>query len=133
MQNNSTLHDCCAIQELLSTPDAVSNSIFISLNATECETEEDILMADSFTVTNNFSPVELQIFPNPVTNNLQVFHKDYNLYLTLFNTNGKIINSGILPQQKQLDFSELELGVYYLKIDQYGVSSTRKILKMPRS
>lgn len=73
----------------------------------------------------------LSIYPNPVGNGNRYIYisskKNLNKKIEVFNALGRRISSRILVG-KQLDISELNTGIYILKINENNVSETRKLV-----
>ena len=81
---------CCAIYELISTPDAISSLVNLGGNSSECNEAMEIINACN-TPTYDAFQTNLQFYPNPVTDQLTVQHQESNLHFTLFHTNGTTV------------------------------------------
>lgn len=81
------------------------------------------------------SATTLEIFPNPAFDILTINITNARLeggYLSLFSSNGQVINSIQLNGQypEKLDISTLPAGVYYIKLENEGWVETRKFIKL---
>ncbi|MXN92087.1 T9SS type A sorting domain-containing protein [Flavobacterium sp. Sd200] len=70
----------------------------------------------------------VKMYPNPVSDVLNIAHAYNVVNYELYAIDGKLISSGILKNQ-QLDMAQLQAGVYLLKISNNGQSVTKKIVK----
>ncbi len=84
------------------------------------------IITEILTVLKTENP-EIQIFPNPVVETLQVeISSNEELTLSLMDLNGREVLSG---HQKSLNLTELSDGVYVLHIRHGNYSSKHKIIK----
>jgi subtilisin family serine protease len=75
---------------------------------------------------------EFSVFPNPVQNNLKFLtHQDLSetAEIEIFNALGQSIFQAKMPNDKQLDVSNLSSGMYFIKISDGNQSATQKIIK----
>ena len=75
---------------------------------------------------------ELMCYPNPVEDNLFIFSEVYDGEFELSNSNGQIIIDGFLEKnnQKTINLSNLNSGVYFLKFYQNNSLIMKKIIKL---
>jgi hypothetical protein len=73
---------------------------------------------------------QIQVYPNPVKDNLHVYHSYIKIgKYELYNVLGELIKDNQLNCNNIIDFSTVVQGVYYLRVNtQYGVF-TYKIVK----
>jgi len=84
-----------------------------------------VLSADSFV-----SKKEVQLFPNPVQNNLTIstFNSDYQS-VEILDMTGKVL-AVKNENTSDLDFSKFESGIYFVKINWINTSINYKIIKL---
>ncbi len=73
----------------------------------------------------------LSIYPNPFENKFTIKNTD-NLKLSyeIFSINGKLINADVISElQNEINLSDLEEGIYFIKLRLNGKSSVKKIVK----
>lgn len=75
----------------------------------------------------------LKIYPNPVTDKLQIEFTDaesQDLKLELFNSLGKIVyTTAHIEEKQEIDLSEFPGGMYFLKIQNAQMRKVYKIVK----
>ncbi len=73
---------------------------------------------------------ELTIFPNPVAERLGIesSEKDFES-ITITDVNGRIVISILDPDSNEIDVSNLNTGIYFLKIASSEGNTTRKFIK----
>ena len=87
---------------------------------------------DVCTGFGELNKIGIDIFPNPVNNELTVQVNDANLKeskWTLFDVQGKLIYSGNLKLKQSISFENLTSGIYYLKIKKDGAIYSSEIIK----
>ena len=73
---------------------------------------------------------DVVIYPNPVTDNLQISAKNEIQTVAIFNINGQqLIQKEINSLQGQIDFSTLATGIYFVKVTASNSTQTFKIIK----
>ncbi|MCB0443771.1 MAG: T9SS type A sorting domain-containing protein [Flavobacterium sp.] len=72
--------------------------------------------------------LNLKVYPNPVSETLNIKHAYTLVTFNLFTIDGKIIKSGNLENQ-QINVSDLPSGMYLLQLNVEGKSETKKIIK----
>ncbi len=89
----------------------------------------DINLASTDDLQNSSS--ELSVFPNPVSDivNIQVKDSQNNSILYIYDISGKIILSKYFTEKTQVDLSVQNAGIYVLKVISDGQVSTQKIIK----
>lgn len=77
------------------------------------------------------SVVEYKVFPNPVTDELTITSNNSNAnHYALIDMLGKTIESGIFSNEKHINVSNLNNGMYFIKIvDENGKPHTERFLK----
>ena len=81
---------------------------------------------------NNFVDINIQFYPNPVNNYLNIKIKDIlkNSKFSIFQINGKTIKTGNLKNNlNTVNLEELSKGVCFLKIEKGDLTRTIKIIK----
>lgn len=69
------------------------------------------------------------LFPNPVTDTLNLKLSDHKNIVTVYDFSGKIIVRKEVPQTSNLDMSKFNAGVYIIKVESSKNTNTYKILK----
>lgn len=75
---------------------------------------------------------EFSVFPNPVQNQLKFMtHQDLSemASVEIFNALGQSVFQAKMPNDKQLDVSNLSSGMYFVKVSNGNQSTTKKIIK----
>ncbi|WP_208022776.1 T9SS type A sorting domain-containing protein [Flavobacterium jejuense] len=80
--------------------------------------------------TKTFGNNQIQLFPNPVKDILNVYSIESIKTVTVFNTLGQEIKK-LIPNQEnfQIDFSTIEKGIYFLKMESNLQTNRMKITK----
>lgn len=76
--------------------------------------------------------IEFMVFPNPVQNQLKFLTQQDLSSMTsveIFNALGQSVFQTKMPQDKQLDVSNLSSGIYFVKVSAGNQSTTKKIIK----
>ena len=74
------------------------------------------------------SKLDFKIFPNPVSNTLNIVHQYDNLSYKLFTIDGKIIQEGNVVNS-EIYFNQLQSGIYLLQLTTNGNSAITKLVK----
>lgn len=69
------------------------------------------------------------LFPNPVTDTLNLKLSDHKNIVTVYDFSGKIIVRKEVPQTSNLDMSKFNAGMYIIKVESSKNTNTYKILK----
>lgn len=77
--------------------------------------------------TGEISADQVQVYPNPVKNTLNV--KGLNGQLTVRNVEGKVLSSQTHDFNTTLDFSTYESGIYFISIENESGKATQKVIK----
>lgn len=72
--------------------------------------------------------MNFKLFPNPVSNTLNIAHQYDSLSYKLFSIDGKVIQEGKVLQS-QIDFNQLQSGIYLLQLTANGNSEVRKLIR----
>lgn len=72
--------------------------------------------------------MKFKLFPNPISNTLNIAHQYDSLSYKLFSVDGKVIQEGKVVQS-QIDFNQLQSGIYLLQLTANGNSEVRKLIK----
>jgi hypothetical protein len=88
-------------------------------------------------ISENDRPIELNVYPNPSNNTVKISSEslsDYVSSISVVNVDGKLIESyeNLVPNNKtiSLDISNLNEGVYFLKIDNDNKITIKKLIKI---
>ncbi len=71
----------------------------------------------------------ITLSPNPVSNILNIYTESKIICTKIFNSEGKCIKSFQNKYNKTIDLSELESGIYFIKLIGADFSTTKKIIK----
>lgn len=72
---------------------------------------------------------QIEVYPNPVTDKLKVTGNIDGLVFYISDIQGKIIEKGELSSDSELDFSNLNEGIYFLNVIGEEYTFTKKIVK----
>lgn len=103
----------------------------IETNADGCEGEEKLMEVDCNLNVDQWSEFTPKIYPNPANKvfNIEIMHEEANL--KLYDASGKIVIECIFSQNKTIDISYLETGIYYGVVEYNESSAYRfKIIKI---
>lgn len=109
--------------------------LFVIAILQRADTKEVIQAAETSenleTRTSNLPILQnVEIFPNPVQNNLQVsVVSDTETNFRLLDVTGKLLAVGIFQSQTQLDMSGLTRGIYFIELENEEGRLTQKIIK----
>ncbi|MFB9057325.1 T9SS type A sorting domain-containing protein [Mariniflexile ostreae] len=109
----------------------------IVLNGTGALSLAEVEVFEASLSVKNTKGSALRLYPNPVRDNLVIsltnIHWDYNeINIALYDINGRKVME-IAPKNLSetiLDVSQLNRGVYFLKLDDTSKSITRKVVKL---
>jgi len=106
-------------------------SVFNWMNVPLCESASDTVCFDIPLGMNKISDSHVNIYPNPVTDELIIESDRVIDEAELFDCFGRGIldEIGILGKRTQISFSDLPRGIYFLKIFCDGEVIARKVLK----
>lgn len=114
-QNNSSLQNPSHIFSASGTYQVQ----LIAHNGPYADTATIPVNVDVVTATGDLSPpIELNIYPNPVSNKLSIYLPDFSgsATLSIYNSNGSLIYCQPIGKQKELDVSKFENGLYFLNL-----------------
>ncbi len=118
-QNNAKLYYSEAGIESTTQPNgAVAYNGSISFHVLSNMGVEDMLPSDN----------EVSIYPNPIKNTLHIQTNDTLLEVEILDSNGRVLHSFSSPSS-QFDVSDLEKGVYFVRIQTDKQITTEKIIK----
>lgn len=73
---------------------------------------------------------DIQLYPNPVTNNTFTIKTTIVLNYRIYDVLGKKIQEGVVdPQNKTVNIYAIKKGVYIIKLDSKNKSVTKKLIK----
>lgn len=102
----------------------IGNKLYMTLE----EQGRIVTITDTTLGTPNFSEQTLKMFPNPVISDLfLVDNTDFNEF-ELFDPSGKKVKNGSI-EFNTIDFSQLEVGIYFLNLKGNNKQSNFKIIK----
>ena len=66
--------------------------------------------------------MKISIYPNPTNNiiNIEGLNKNENNTIQIFDVQGKLVSTKIVNERGTIDLSELNKGVYVIKIGEYA-------------
>jgi hypothetical protein len=129
IEDNDELIDCCAIKDLINSGN-IGDGASISNNPMECSSVNEVI-ANACTVSvPEINKEEVIFYPNPVGEILWIKNLVSEVYFSLSATSGKILQKGVLQENKRLDLSDLEAGMYFLKIENESLLKVEKIIKV---
>ncbi len=71
----------------------------------------------------------ITIYPNPVQDILNIETKQINTKVTIFDYTGKLIQSQMISETGAIDVSKISTGIYFLQIENEGITQTQKFVK----
>lgn len=77
---------------------------------------------------DNNPKLDFKLFPNPVSNTLNIVHQYYSLSYKMFTVDGKMIQEGSVINA-QIDVNQLQSGIYLLQLTSNGNSVVTKLVK----
>lgn len=91
----------------------------------------DGTLRESNLSVNEFEKVNITVFPNPVQNNLTINSKININAVSIYNSTGRLIyeNFSFNNENNQLDLSEYQSGIYFLRVTSGNFSQTLKVIK----
>jgi hypothetical protein len=85
---------------------------------------------DDFLSQDDFLKQNLKVYPNPVKDKLLIESSGLNIKKTeVYNLYGKLIFKSDTLENNSLDLSQLERGIYFLRIETTNAKITKKIIK----
>ncbi|MEI7981065.1 MAG: T9SS type A sorting domain-containing protein [Bacteroidota bacterium] len=72
---------------------------------------------------------DITIYPNPASRFLEIANLDRPTEFTFINIQGKVIKSGIVKPSQLINLNDLSRGLYFLKLQNSNLLTTRKIIK----
>jgi hypothetical protein len=95
-------------------------------NALGCNTPEEIEAECNLSI-NGVDLSSISLYPNPITEKLQIHTKDYEYLGTeVYSVLGEMVQQS---NEKQVDFSKLSSGIYFVKVETDRGSITKKVVK----
>lgn len=88
-------------------------------------------ITDQFLSVKTNERLDMVLYPNPVQDKLTLITQASSgtAVVVIYNTLGQSVFQSMLPENKQVDFSKLTAGVYFVKISDNGKSVTKKVMK----
>ncbi len=107
--------------------DSYTGKLLIRNNdPTNEQVDVTVLLAVTVGVTENGEKEYIAVYPNPATTSLHVQSNGVVNNITLINTVGQVVYSSTL--NNAIDISNLESGVYFIKVDTDNGTTTQKVL-----
>ncbi|MBL0737592.1 DUF5074 domain-containing protein [Flavobacterium sp. GN10] len=117
-----------ANEELILTPKIGGTStIVISFNSNGKIVEKSILVDTAVLGRDEFTKVQLSIYPNPVSDYLNISTEDEITDVVIYDINGRTINARI--NNNQIDVSNFAKGFYIINIETDKAKYTQKFIK----
>nr|AIA91524.1 CAZy families PL1 protein [uncultured Flavobacteriaceae bacterium] len=80
--------------------------------------------------TEELSITDIQLYPNPVTENIHIKSKEEIQKVEIYSTSGNLVFSQNMNNKSIVNVEHLTNGIYLIKItDQKGVAKTAKFIK----
>ncbi len=128
--DNATLTNCCAIQNLLTTPAAIGGNIVIHHNPSECSNENEILAADCVTsIQTPTRKIDISISPNPANNLIYISAKNQQSIdkVLIYNNLGELV---LAQKGAKVDVSHLPKGLYLVKVQAGEKMGVAKLVRL---
>jgi len=117
-----------ANEELVLTPkNNGTATVVISFNSNGKVVEKSILVNTSTLGRDEFTKVQLSIYPNPVSDYLNISSEDEVTDVVIYDVNGRTINTRI--NNNQIDVSNFARGFYIINISTEKAKYTQKFIK----
>ncbi|MEP6803863.1 MAG: T9SS type A sorting domain-containing protein, partial [Flavobacterium sp.] len=115
--------------ELVLTPQALGNAtVVLSFNSNGKVTEKSIEVNTSTTLgTGDFHKLELAIYPNPVSDVLNIRTQDEVLSVNVYDVSGKTINARV--ENNQINVSNFIKGMYIINVVTDKANYVQKFIK----
>ena len=104
----------------------VTSFTVTSSDATSIFGFDDLSIQNPSLSASDFTINDLKIYPNPVKNSLFLSNIENLITLKVFNSLGQLV---IETDNREINFSDLDNGIYFLQIKTLEGTATRKILK----
>lgn len=80
---------------------------------------------------NQFEKSTINVYPNPVQDNLKINSKDAITSVFIYDSAGKVIyqNLSFVKENDQIDMSNFQSGLYFVKVTSNNISETLKVIK----
>lgn len=80
-------------------------------------------------ITDKKYKSQLEIYPNPFSNSIEIVGLQSNTALSIINSNGSIVMESKISQNEKIDLTPLEKGIYFIRIIDGEQIRTSKIIK----
>lgn len=125
---NIVLAEINANEELVLTPKNLGTAtVVISFNSNGKVVEKSISVNTSTLGRDEFTKVQLSIYPNPVSDYLNISSEEEVIDVVIYDVNGRTINAGI--NNNQIDVSNFAKGFYIINIATDKAKYTQKFIK----
>lgn len=125
---NIVLAEINANEELVLTPKNAGTAIVVvSFNSNGKVVEKSISVNTSTLGRDEFTKVQLSIYPNPVSDYLNISSEDEVVDVVIYDVNGRTINARI--NNNQIDVSNFAKGFYIINISTDKAKYTQKFIK----
>lgn len=125
---NIVLAEINANEELVLTPkNAGTATVVVSFNSNGKVVEKSILVNTSTLGRDEFTKVQLSIYPNPVSDYLNISSEEQIIDVVIYDVNGRTLNTRI--NNNQIDVSNFAKGFYIINIATDKAKYTQKFIK----
>ena len=125
---NIVLAEINANEELVLTPkNAGTATVVVSFNSNGKVVEKSILVNTSTLGRDEFTKVHLSIYPNPVSDYLNISSEEQIIDVVIYDVNGRTLNTRI--NNNQIDVSNFAKGFYIINIATDKAKYTQKFIK----
>lgn len=125
---NIVLAEINANEELVLTPkNAGTATVLVSFNSNGKVVEKSISVNASTLGRDEFTKVQLSIYPNPVSDYLNISSEEEVIDVVIYDVNGRTLNTRI--NNNQIDVSNFAKGFYIINIATDKAKYTQKFIK----
>lgn len=104
---------------------------FIATSSSTCgtATETEVIVIDNSNAVNGINSNPFVVYPNPTSNSIQIHQNGIFGSFEIVGSNGQLIRSGkLMGYQQSLDMSQLQDGIYILRVSSEHETLTEKIV-----
>ena len=100
-------------------------------NSFDCTSSAtDSIVIETCIDVNEIEGGRINIYPNPFLNQITLFGANGNYQYEVFNSVGSLVYNGMMNQQTIIDTTQWSSGSYVVRLNQAGISSTHRIVKI---